>query len=192
MDETSTYISSKNHGNEEGVWCPTGGEGGNKFALAEKGEAVKSIWVFKHSSNHGTIIRGIELQFTNGKKKLAGNRTNDIKECHFKGFEALPGEVTLCKNRSSKCCGFIGIGDKLKAGDSSGRDHCIINKYDTRGRILKGIYGRAGNDIDCLGIIVTKEVKDSKKVSSTYGSRVKNMFSLEIEDTSYQLVWVLS
>ena len=49
MDETSTYISSNNHGNEEGVWCPTGGEGGNKFALAEKGEAVKSIWVFEYS-----------------------------------------------------------------------------------------------------------------------------------------------
>ena len=49
MDETSTYISSKNHGNEEGVWFPTGSEGGNKFVLAEKGEVVKSIWVFQHS-----------------------------------------------------------------------------------------------------------------------------------------------
>ena len=116
---------------------------------------------------------------------MAGNRTNDFKECHFKDFEALPDEVPLCENRSGTRCAFIGIGNKLKAGDSSaGRDHCIINKYDTRGRILKGIYGRAGNDIECLGIIVTKEVKDIKKVSSTYESKVKKTFSFEIEGPS--------
>ena len=166
MDIYSQGIQSKCKGGRGDIIHSIGGSGGKEIALLQPEQSVKSIYIYTGSINStGTIIRGIELIFTNDKKLLAGKRTTSFEECHFEPGEKLSDEVVLCGDGRGTRSGFFKIGDKIKAGSCSKRDQY---KFDTRDRILKGLIVNAGSDIDSIALIVSKKVKKVKLINVDY------------------------
>lgn len=87
-----------------------------------------------------------------------------VTECIFRSGETLPRETILCGNGRGSLSGYFQIGSKLKAGSGSGRDNSKY-RFNTTGRILKGLEVRAGSNIDAIALIVSKKVKAVNRVN---------------------------
>ena len=177
MVNLRTYETLVNNINKGGNCI--GGNGGSSFVFTRKGEVVRKVEFWANSDHN--VLKGLSVTFTDGFQSSGGKcEGSNYKSFTFQPGETLP-EVRMCGNGVGTRCGFFELwstaGSKFKVGKWEGKD--VYRFPDAEGRILTGFFGNAGDEIDCLGVVVTKKVKNSDVQNVCYDQSHLNKVMLQ-------------
>lgn len=130
-----------------------GGNGGGPFKAHIDGETISKIDFY----SNGVFLRGMEVFFSNGEKKMIAAKTD--KKVTIEFGENKFKEVKIYPNSKNNRCGNVSVkyeNDKtVSVGLASGSSEVINNCY------IIGVEGRCGADIDNLAFIYSdKSLKD--------------------------------
>ena len=155
----------------DGITNVGGGEG-TSFELHERNAAVKKLDVFFEAN----IIQALRVTFSNDKTAQVGDiRTGPPdKSFTFEPGEKLKGNIILTGNGIGTRLGFIQFTtskDKMfEAGNSQAARQFTLSSGNS---YLMGFHGKAGSDIDNLGIYLMKPLQSEKLVNTVYDIPLK-------------------
>ncbi len=141
-----------------------GGHGGGSFKdMSDNGGHLTRIETWKSSYDGHPMIKSIRVTFSDGSSFTQGNNSglDNKKEAYFDDTELIT-ELSLWGNGNGKRLGRIWLrtntGQIYDSGHTDGS-----TEYHARvgSGICVGIEGRAGSDVDELGFIFVKQVKQS-------------------------------
>lgn len=145
-----------------------GGQGGNDFFFCggKDGSLLEKIGVWVG----GWQVKAIKIWLTNGSIRQFGNPSGPYKEYAFQPGERITS-MSLWGNGAGTRLGAI----KFKTSNGSEffakmTEWGLKQEYpvDIGSGLCVGVMGRAGSDIDCMGFIFVRPVRDSVMVDMHY------------------------
>lgn len=149
-----------------------GGADGETFELlAEAGAMVKMLRIYRTQAK-GNFLRGIYVEFTDGKTAQTGVMRDEYQEIRFKEGETI-NSMTLWGNGVGTRTGRIAFETSEKQkfeygkSDVSSQDAFAMN---VGSGMLLGFQGRSGADINAMSPIFLRPVKDFRVDNVKYPS----------------------
>lgn len=139
---------------------------GDFVDLYKKNAVVKRITLFESGNDRDAWLKGVELEFTDLSVVSKGQSSFNTKSYVFAEGETLIGNVQMCGGiRGVGYFKFCTVRECFSGGQSFNRD---IFDFPADGRILTGLFGWFGEDIDAMGPIVSRKIESSQLLHVKY------------------------
>ncbi|XP_038053297.1 aerolysin-like protein [Patiria miniata] len=152
----------------------SGGSGGKAktFIKMDTGAVMTKIQAWKEDWR----IRGVEMTMSDGTQQLFGSRTGSGSLFTLNSGETLR-RLNIQASGQKSSGGYVRLG-AIWMETSQGRSWGIFSRYLTEdGRywydmpnsgIVCGMFGKYGDDVDCLGFAVMNPIERARLVNVTY------------------------
>lgn len=132
-----------------------------------KDNFLKTISVYVGCKAPKNGIRGIRLLFMDGQLEAMGTPCGTLSEFTFAPGETLVGDLTLGGNGVGTRLGHISFKTSSGRRFSAGDLHTPY-LFNVDGLYITGAYGKMGGDIDNLGFIYSKKIKNAVLTNVAY------------------------
>ncbi|KAK2850857.1 hypothetical protein Q5P01_007133 [Channa striata] len=166
-----------------------GGQGGNPFTFSgeSNGATLKKIWVWVG----GWQVKAIKVWLTDGQSQQFGNPAGNPAQFEFADGEQI-SSLSLWGNGAGTRLGAIKfITNRSREFFAHMTDWGLKTEYpiDVGSGICLGLKGRAGSDIDSLGIIFINSIKSTVLTNVNYPTIhqvIPQVVVEEIKSNSYE------
>jgi len=135
-----------------------GGCGGWDFTWHYEDEAVEELTCWGHGGDWDSFT-SLKVKFTNGKESYIGTPKGNSVKFVFDPQETFHGDITISGNGHGTRTGYLAFTTGRSDGSlrrfecgNPGYDHWIF--HPDPGLTLAGLFGKGGDDIDQLGLIL--------------------------------------